>query len=389
MEGQVESAGAARVANDVGGGVAVPADVFRLVVEGVTDYAIFMLDARGYVASWNAGAERIKGYSAREVIGTHFSRFYPEEDAARGKPARALAQAAKDGRFEDEGWRVRKDGTRFWASVVITAIRDEDGALRGFAKVTRDVTERKRAEDERERLLRAQEAVRARDEFLAIASHELKTPITALQLQVQSLLRRAEGPEAEPQQAFAERLEAVLRQANRLTRLIEGFADVVRVNTGALEIRREPLDLADLVRKVVAQRAEELERNRCELLLVAPGPVIGCFDGDRLEQAISSLLGNALKYGAGKPIRVEVRSRGDHAVILVRDEGIGIPREFQARVFDRFARAVSTRHYGGFGLGLWMVVQIVRAHGGSVSLESAPGEGSTFEVDLPRALDGG
>ncbi|HZZ84149.1 MAG TPA: PAS domain-containing sensor histidine kinase [Anaeromyxobacteraceae bacterium] len=365
----------------------MPGDLFRRIVEGVTDYAIFMLDASGRIASWNAGAERIKGYEAQEVIGSHFSRFYPPEDVARGKPAWELAQAAKDGRVEDEGWRVRKDGTRFWASVVITALRDEHGTLQGFAKVTRDVTDRKRAEGERERLLRAQEAVQARDEFLAIASHELKTPITALQLQVQSLLRQSAALPGPPGQAFSKRLDAVMRQAERLTRLIDGFSDVVRVNTGALELAREPLDLSELVRTVLARWREELERNHCTVRLSAPAPVTGRFDRPRMEQVIASLLGNAVKYGAGKPVRLQVRAEEDRAILIVSDQGIGIPREFQSRVFDRFVRAVSTRHYGGFGLGLWMVVQIVRAHGGSVHLDSTPGEGSTFEVDLPRELD--
>src|SRR5262249_25010883 len=156
-------------------------------------YAIFMLDPSGRVASWNTGAERIKQYTANEIIGRHFSLFYPEEDVRAVKPKRLLEIASREGRYEEEGWRLRKDGTRFWASVILTATRDHSGRLRGFAKVTRDLTERKRADDERARLIRTEEAVRLRDEFLSIASHELRTPLTALKLHLQSAAREAEG----------------------------------------------------------------------------------------------------------------------------------------------------------------------------------------------------
>ena len=161
----------------------VTADLFRLLVESVVDYAIFLLDPTGVVRTWNAGARRLKGYEADEIIGRHFSTFYPEEDVRRGKPAWELESAAREGRFEDEGWRIRKDGSSFWANVVITALR-RDGELVGFAKVTRDLTARREAEEERVRLAEAREAVRLRDEFLSIASHELRTPLTALDLQV-------------------------------------------------------------------------------------------------------------------------------------------------------------------------------------------------------------
>jgi PAS domain S-box-containing protein len=214
---------------------------FRLLVESVRDYAIFMLDPEGRIVSWNLGAERIKGYRADEIVGEHFSRFYPPEDVAAGKPARGLEVAEREGRVEDEGWRVRKDGSRFWANVVITALRDAGGRLVGFAKVTRDLTERKRAEEDRLRLAReqaaraeAEAAVRARDEFLSIAAHELKTPLTPLQLQVQLLvhsLRKGELTTLPPERLGA-MLESAERQSKRFASLIEKLLDLSRIAAG-------------------------------------------------------------------------------------------------------------------------------------------------------------
>ena len=208
---------------------------FRLLVEAVKDYAIFMLDPSGRVVTWNAGAQRIKGYDAREIIGQHFSQFYPAEDVRAGKCERELEGAARDGRFEDEGWRVRKDGTRFWANVVITALRAENGELVGFAKVTRDLTERRRLEQEQLRLGKAEEAIRLRDEFLSLAAHELKTPLTVLQMQLDTLSDRMD----QSGQRVATKLQRAAQSSERLANLVESLLDVSRIATGrfALEDR--------------------------------------------------------------------------------------------------------------------------------------------------------
>jgi PAS domain S-box-containing protein len=360
-------------------------ETLRMLVGQVKDYAIFMLDPQGIVRTWNRGAERIKGYRADEVVGTNFARFYPEEDVRAGKPVRELAAAAKEGRFEDEGFRVRKDGSTFWANVIITALRDPDGALRGFGKVTRDVTDRVRAEQERLRLARAEEATRARDQFLGIASHEFRTPITALGLNTQVLLRLGERTADVSLASVTARLRAIHDQSMRLAGLVQALFDVTQVTAGHLALRREPIDLTAVVRAAMARWRDALVRAGCALDLRVERSISGEWDRARLEQVIDHLVANAVKFGAGHPVEVEVTAEheGAEAHLTVSDHGIGMSAEDQRRIFERFERAVPIRHYGGFGLGLWLVRNIVEAHGGGVSVWSEPGKGSRFDVTLP------
>jgi len=360
-------------------------DQFRLLVSQVKDYAIFMLDPHGNVRTWNHGAERIKGYRAEEILGSHFSRFYPEEDVRAGKPERELEFAAVEGRYEDEGIRVRKDGSRFRASVSITALRDPAGELRGFAKVTRDVTERRRADDERVRLARAQEATKARDEFLAIVSHELRTPITSLGLQAELLLKMGERSLGDVLVSNAQaRFRAIHRQTVRLAHLVRALLDITHITAGRLALHPEPLDLAAVVREAMARWQEDLSRAHCALELRIGESIPGRWDRQRIEQIIDNLVANAMKFGAGKPVEVTLEADGASAHLVVSDHGIGITPEDQRRIFERFERAVPAKHYGGFGLGLWTVRNIVEAHGGEISVSSEPGRGSRFEVTLPR-----
>ncbi|MCP3139063.1 PAS domain-containing sensor histidine kinase [Pyxidicoccus xibeiensis] len=360
-------------------------DQLRLLIASVTDYAILTLDERGYIASWNPGAERIKGYRAEEILGQHFSRFYPPEDVARGKPRWELEQAVRKGRFEDEGWRVRKDGTRFWANVVITALFGEDGLLRGFGKVTRDFTQRKEAEEQRE-LDRLREALRIRDEFLSVASHELKTPLTPLQLRLTSLQRTLENnPESLSGERLARDLDVANRQVRKLADLIEDLLDVSRLSVGKLLVEPEPVDLTALTREVLVRYGPQAAQAGCLIDVEAPGPIEGRWDRRRLDQAVTNLVTNAMKYGAGKPIHVRVGVDEGLAVLRVRDEGIGIAPEHQHRIFERFMRAVSERNYGGLGLGLFITQQIVEAHGGSIDVQSQPGQGAAFILRLPLA----
>lgn len=361
------------------------ADQLRLLIASVTDYAILTLDVRGHIASWNLGAERIKGYRASEILGQHFSRFYPPEDVAWGKPDWELESAIRLGRFEDEGWRLRKDGTRFWANVVITALFDESGELRGFGKVTRDFTQRKHAEETRE-LERLREALHARDEFLSVASHELKTPLTPLQLKLSSLRRAAEKqPESLVANGkLARELAAASSQVRRLADLIDDLLDVSRINVGRLPLQPERMDLAALLRDVAGRYGPQASAAGCRLEVTAAPTLEGTWDRRRLEQAVTNLLTNAIKYGAGKPIHLNASVSDSVVVLTVRDEGIGIAPVHQRRIFERFVRAVSDPHYGGMGLGLFITHQIVEAHGGSIHVDSELGKGSVFTLRIPR-----
>jgi PAS domain S-box-containing protein len=354
---------------------------FRLLVDSVKDYAIFMLDPRGRVATWNKGAERIKGYAPGDIIGQHFSVFYPPEEAASGKCDRELEVALAEGKFEEEGWRVRKDGTRFWAGVVVEPVRDSTGQLVGFAKVTRDLTERRDAEAERLRLAQAQEAIRLRDEFLSIASHELKTPLSAIQLQLQSLLHGAQGLDAK----VRNKAERAYKGGERLLDLVETLLDVSRIATGRFSLSHSRFDLARSVEEVVERFREQAARAGCELVLHLDEAVPGEWDRLRLEQVVTNLLGNALKYAAGTPVVIAVRADGSNAVLTVADQGPGIPESEWARIFGRFERAASIRHFGGLGLGLYVVRQIVEGHGGTISVEAVQPHGARFIVSIPRA----
>ncbi len=686
---------------------------FRLFVESVQEYAIFLLDPEGRVATWNRGAERIKGYRADEIIGHHFSEFYTEEDIRSGKPARELRIASDVGRYEEEGWRVRKDGSLFWANVLITALRGPGGEVHGFGKVTRDLTQKKRAEETERELIReqaartaaeraearvrdsedryrqlserleiilegirdgitvqdrrgrlvfangaavlihgfasvdamvgrspdelneyvelldehgnpfpldqlpgqlalsgadpkpilvrmrdrrtgrewwsllragavrdhqgvpdlvvsiwnditmrrrqeeatvmlaeatallsmsldyektlnnlartlvprlsdwcgidlveggqirsvaiahadpakvimarelrqkyppdltaargvagvvrtgrpelypqisvalddphlppdyrellralevrsamivplrvrertlgtmtmvssrmgraydeedltlaeelgrragiaienallyreAQRAVQLRDEFLSIAGHELKTPLTALDLQLQSLASAFnKGAVLHDTKRWVERLQKTIAQSKRLAHLIHELLDVSRITSGHLVLDRESVDLATLAQEVVERHASEIARAGSTTSFESKGNSSGHWDRSRIDQVMSNLLGNAIKYGSGKPIHIRVTGDEQRVVLSIEDHGIGVPVEHQDRIFQRFERAVSERNYGGFGLGLWIVREIVHAHGGTVGFESAPGSGSTFTVELP------
>jgi PAS domain S-box-containing protein len=546
-------------------------DLFRLLVASVVDYAIFLLDPAGHIMSWNEGAARIKGYTPDEIIGNHFSIFYPPHDIRRGKPEYELRVAADEGRWEDEDWRVRKDGSRFWANVVITALRDESGTLVGFAKVTRDLTERRQAEEERRQLLTLERESRARaeaslerlsaiqrvteatlshlsidsllntlldriaevlavdtvaillmnqeeqvlearaakgieeevdrgvrlplgygfagrivsegrpivlddvahsavlnpilrekgirsllgvplrfehriigvlhvgtlvprrfrdddvqflqivgdrvalaidharmfesaktakeeaersiaslqasDEFLSIAAHELKTPMTSLTTAVQLLLRRASRPGTELSPEVERRIVTIGEQAEKLARLTEQLLETARLRVDRLPIERKPTNVTELVGTLVS-RFQELTTKQ-ELIYRSEPDISASIDALRIEQVISNLLENAIKFsGDARQIEIDLTQPHPRRIVLsVRDHGIGVPEENRSRLFERFYQVRSGHSYGGLGLGLYISRRIVEHHGGMLTAQFPDDGGSRFEVVLPIDAD--
>ncbi|MEZ4365225.1 MAG: ATP-binding protein [Kofleriaceae bacterium] len=362
-------------------GPAANADQFRMLVENVRDYAIYLMDPSGRVATWNVGAERIKGYTADEIIGKHCSLFYPEIAVRGGICEREFAAARRDGRFEDEGWRVRKDGTQFWAHVVIGAIHDDDGNLVGFSKVTRDLTARRAAERERAARLAAEEANRDKDEFLALLGHELRNPLAPI-VTALALMKLQRGD------AVPRELAIIERQVTHMGRLVDDLLDVSRLTRGDLKLSRGRVDLGEVVRQSLDEVAPLIEEARHHVAVDLPTtPVIVDGDRARLVQIVTNLVVNAAKYTRPEGhLAIAVRAAADVAVIEVRDDGVGIDPVLLPRIFDRFVQGPQgvDRAAGGLGLGLTLVRSLATLHGGRVVARSAGvGAGSSFEVSLP------
>ncbi|MBD1898310.1 response regulator [Coleofasciculus sp. FACHB-129] len=364
---------------------------FRLLLENVKDYAIFFIDPDGRVIRWSIGAERIFGYQEAEILGQSASIIYIPEDLELGADKQELETAVIEGRAENERWYLRKDATRFWASGIVTPLRDETGQLRGFSKIMRDFTERKQVEDERNQLLVAEQeartaaesANRMKDEFLATLSHELRSPLNAMLGWVQ-LLNTRKFDEA----TTARAMETIERSARAQAQLVEDLLDVSRIIQGKLRLNVRPIELALVVEAAVdtVRPAADAKAIRLQSVLdPAAGPVAG--DSDRLQQIIWNLLSNAIKF-TPKEGRVQVRLEriNSHVEITVIDTGLGINSDFVPYVFDRFRQADSsiTRSYSGLGLGLAIVRHLVELHGGTVRAESqGEGQGATFIVKLP------
>ncbi|MDX1659240.1 MAG: PAS domain-containing sensor histidine kinase [Nitriliruptorales bacterium] len=357
---------------------------FRLLVESVVDYAIFMLDTDGYIQSWNRGAERLKGYTEDEIIGQHYSVFYPEEYREQRLPERLLREAREQGRTDHRGWRVKKDGSRFWAHVVITALR-ENGELTGFAKVTRDMTAAHEAREERERALeRQREALEQLEEmdewrrdFISSITHDLRSPVLSI-LGFVRLLREGDAEEEE-REAFYERIEA---NAESLETLIDHLRTHALLEAGQITIDPRPVPLDGIVQRVVADMAPVLSENPTQVEI---DDIEVSADLAGLERILRNLLSNAARHtpsGGQITIRTDDGQVPNGMVrIEVEDEGEGIPPDRLEAVFDRFERTET----GGSGLGLAIVQQYIDLHGGDVGADSTPGEGTTIWFTLPMA----
>jgi PAS domain S-box-containing protein len=369
--------------------------MFELLVSSVRDYAIFMLDPSGRVQTWNEGAQRSKGYTAAEIIGQHFSLFYPDEDRRAGKPERALRAANDEGRYEDEGWRVRKDGSKFWANVVITPVRDKAGVLRGYSKITRDMT--KRRQDELDRLAAQQheaeilrssaqrlaEIEKVKSDFLNLASHELRGPVSVARGYLSLLLDGSLSPDQ-----FAVHAETVARKIDEIDWMVRKMLETARLEHDQLQLQQGEVDLPTIIREEVQTLRPLLSSQHRVRFEAEPNRDLTVrADRDRVAVVIRNLLDNAIKYSPkGGTITVEVAVSPDHVAVIVADEGIGIHREDMPKLFQRFSRLSSAelQNISGTGLGLYLSREIARRHGGDITAESTPGFGSRFTLTLPR-----
>jgi PAS domain S-box-containing protein len=355
---------------------------FKGTLDAVLD-AVIIFDSEDWrVLYANHGASVVLGCSMEELERSKPTEIFSEYDA---QSFRELMESLETGSrpLLTIETQIRRRGRKVPLEVSLQRIRIEGGRI---VAIARDITERKRAQLERELLYReAVDAIRARDEFLHVASHELRTPISALKLQLESLLRtgREKGTTVTLSQVSS-KLEVAARQTERLSTLVSELLDVSKITAKRLVLNMEEMDLADAVRDVVARMGEEASKAGCQLVVSADSVVTGTWDRMRVEQVVTNLLSNAIKFGAGKPIELSVQQEGPHARLTVSDHGMGISPEDTERIFRRYEQAANARAYGGLGLGLYIVNQIVQAHGGDIRVESRTGEGSTFTVELPR-----
>jgi PAS domain S-box-containing protein len=353
-----------------------PEENFRLLVDSVTDYAIFMLDTQGRVVSWNAGAQRIKGYRAEEIIGQSFERFYPADRIAQGWPREELRRALAEGRIEDEGWRLRKDGSRFWAGVVITPVRDAQGVHRGFAKVTRDLSDQRR-------LIELEQASRRMNEFIAMLAHELRNPLAPIRNAVSVIRMQPDLP------AVVQKMgDMVDRQARQLTRLVDDLLDVGRIATGKMSLRREEIDYREVVLSSVEAVRPLTSAKRHQLELQLPERVHMRGDAIRLAQVLQNLLTNAVRYTPeGGSITLEVSVEDKRCVTWVRDNGQGIAPDSLERIFGLFEQEADVSRNpseSGLGIGLTLARTLAELHGGTLRAYSeGRGRGAAFELALP------
>lgn len=369
-----------------------PLNLYRLLVQSVQDYAIFLLDKDGRVASWNAGAQKIKGYKAPEIIGRHFSVFYPKEDIKRDKPGRELMIVRQQGRIEDEGWRIKKDGTRFWANVVITALYDNHGNLQGYAKVTRDLTERKNTEDAIRKMNTALRKQRkelkklnnSKDEFISLASHQLRTPASIVKQCLGLLTEGYAGELTEQQLDYLHKAEI---SNDRQIETVNDLLRVAQIDSGKVILNKKPTNLSELVHEVVEAQRDLFKKRSQTLTFSSPAArSIAIVDPKHLRMAFENLINNASKYtNSGGKVNIAVGTTKDYIRVSIADNGVGIKEEDLPKLFKQFSRIPNELSdiAGGSGLGLYWANKVIKLHSGYIEVRSELGKGTTFEVYLP------
>ena len=366
------------------------AEQFHILVDSVEEYAIYLLDPNGNVISWNTGAEKIKGYSTEEIVGKNFASFYTADDVAAGKPQRNLREASRRGYIRDQGLRVRKDGSTFEAEVIITALRDDTGKIRGFSKVTRDVTDQIRSREFEAEKIAAQKASKAKDDFLAALSHELRTPLTPALAAATYLQDNAEKLPPE----FAEDIEIIKRNVQLQARLIDDLLDLTRIARGKLHLELEDCDAHTIIENAIetAHSAIAAKQLNVSTQLEAKEYHI-LADCIRLQQVFWNLINNAVKFTA-QGGQIAIRTFNDKSKRFhfeITDTGIGIEPQRLTSLFQPFEQADPSvsRQFGGLGLGLAISKRLVDLHHGTIEAESRGRSfGATFKVTLDTLLQG-
>ena len=364
---------------------------YRLLIESAIDYAIFTSDPNGRITSWNAGAERLLGWSEKESLGRPVASIFTAEDQAAGKHEEDMQQAMQEGRASGVRLHVRKDGSRFWSSGVLIPLTDGKSAIRGFAKIMRDNTERQQAEESLQKALRASEAIRAtvesadraKDEFISTVSHELRTPLNTIRLWSRML-----SSGRVPQEEWGEGIRIIDRAAIAQQQLIDDLLDVARMASGKLRLAMRPTRLSQAVKGAIEAIQPSADARKITIIATSSEQVgVVRADPDRIQQVVWNLLSNAVKFTPSEGrIEVSLERHAEDVIIAVADSGIGIRQEFLPHVFDRFRQAElsTTRQHGGLGLGLAIAKQLVELHGGTLSAHSdGEGRGATFSLRLP------
>ncbi|MCW3107375.1 MAG: domain S-box protein [Segetibacter sp.] len=367
---------------------------YRLLVAQVKDYAIFMLDEKGRIMSWNEGAKKIKGYKAEEIIGKYFSIFYPEEDRLNEKPAYELKVARQQGKYEEEGWRLRKDGSRFWANVVITAIYNEKGLFLGYSKVTRDLTERKEAEvamkesNDKYKLLANQlketnnslaHANKELEEFTSIASHDLQEPVRTVKSFLVFIDKKLSNPNCNIEELKIY-IQKALKASNRMRELILNLLEYAQLSKE--EVYWEEINVNELIGEVLQNLKGAIDTSAATITVNVETENI---KGDKIQlmQLVQNLVANSLKFVEDKPeIKIQCRKEMERVIFSVSDNGIGIAKDNQGKIFEIFRREHTAKQYPGTGIGLSICKKIVDRHNGKIWLQSEPGKGTTFYFTL-------
>jgi PAS domain S-box-containing protein len=355
-----------------------------LLVDAVRDYAILLLDSAGVITTWNAGAERLKGYTAGEAIGQSFRMFYTPEDQARGLPQELLAIARSEGRVEDDGWRVRKDGTRFWANVLITAIREPDGTIIGYGKVVRDLSERRANEQQRQRAAeRLERSNRELDRFASVAAHDLQEPLRTIAGFSGLLVARHEAQLDESAKSY---LDHITRGVERMSRLVDDLLRYARTAepTG---VGGDTVVLVDATAAVLAELGATIEEHHTEVVVAIADDAHVHAEARDVEAALRNLISNAVKFADPEAPEVSVSATlvDRHVRVDVVDNGIGIDPADRPRLFQPFQRLASAAGQPGTGLGLAIAQRVIERNGGAIGVESVAGEGSRFFFTLPAA----